>query len=726
MAGWILAVDFGTVNTGAAIRFPDGRVDKVKLDPNSDTMPSAVVVTDGKWRVGQAALNARRTHPDTFIGSPKARLGQEPLVLGDDLVSPAQIASHVLTAVHERAVRAAGGTEPDRLVLTHPVRWGRARLTALQEAAQIAGFSSDNIRLLPEPIAALHAHVPPGSLPPGSRVAVVDTGGGTCDVAVLQTTDDPSPGKDLLVVSQEGDDRLGGNDLDDLLYQWVLGQLRTSGRTDMVTALAAAEHLGAALTLLDVVRAAKQDLSEHTNAPIAVAVGGQEITLTVTREEYEELIAEPMSRAGALTSRALQASGTTNLAGLYLTGGTAYTPALAQALHKVTGILTAPLGDPKLAVAVGALKTPVAVMTPAELSALAQQLAQQRERGSQQAPPPVPVPPPSLSMAQSPPPAATPPPSAVTPAQSPPSAVTQTTGPRQAASGPPRVGPSGPPSGPPTGGGYASNAPGYPTAGGPPPGPPKQDVPPVTYAPSPPPSAPSYAQNYPAPGRPLAPMGPPQGPPAGSGGSGTGAKVALGAGIGVVVLLVLGFAGWWFLLRDPGTTTATCWDGTSSEEQCPDLSGKAAALHAFKPKDHVNESDCDRTSDYVPTGYTDAFVCRPSGDGTVFPTRWPSVQAATDAYAGFNDAGGSFTDAGTWSNADGDEMGRKWVLDLSTTSNIDLTELPGQYLFVYCYSDVPFCIEGSGPQSGGNAVTNNFRTMTKPEVRALKEYLDKQ
>jgi len=738
VAGWILAVDFGTVNTGAAIRFPDGRVEKVKLDPNSDTMPSAVVVTDGKWRVGQAALNARRTHPDTFIGSPKARLGQEPLVLGDDLVSPAQIASHVLNAVHERAVRAAGGTEPDRLVLTHPVRWGRARLSALQEAATIAGFSSDKIRLLPEPIAALHAHVSPGSLPPGSRVAVVDTGGGTCDVAVLQTTDDPAPGKDLLVVSQEGDDRLGGNDLDDLLYQWVLTQLRTSGRQDMVTALASPEHLGAALTLLDVVRAAKQDLSEHTNAPIGVTVGGQETTLTVTREEYEELIAEPMTRAGALTARALQASGTTNLAGLYLTGGTAYTPALAQALHKVTDILTAPLGDPKLAVAVGALKTPVAVMTPAELSALAQQLAQQRQQSARPAPAPTPVPTPPPAMApQAPshgqpypagpprqmasgPPRVTPPPSGPSGPSHPPS------GPSGPPGGPPGGRPGGPPPGPPSGG-YPSTGSSYPPAGSsyPPtsPGyPPTQASPPPTHTPPPPPSpTASYGQagGY-RPGQPPTTyMGPTTPRPKSS----SKTPIVVGAGIGAVVLVVAVFCVWYFGLRDSGTTAA-CWDGKSSEQECPDFSGKTAALHAFKAKDSLSPNDCDRVSGYIPEGYVDAFECR-TNSGSVYITRWPSPQTAADAFRNSTDNGISFTDAGTWSTADNDEMGTQWVLNLADAYNSDTTKLPGAYLLVYCYSDVPFCIEGSGPRDGANAVTSNFRTMTKPEVQALKRYLDK-
>jgi len=366
--GWVLAVDFGTSNTGAAVRFADGRVEAVKLGSASDTMPSAVVLTTGpgshgapekQWRVGQSALNARRTSPTTFVGSPKSRLGQEPVLLGDEMVWPAQLVAHVLTAVHARSVSAAGGTEPGLVVLTHPVGWGPARCDALRQAAVLAGFAADQVRLLPEPVAAFHAHGTVSQLNPGSRVAIVDIGGGTCDVAVLET----GPGGALAVIAQAGDDRLGGNDLDDLVYRWVVDQLTASGQTQVVAALADPQNLGSVLTLLDTVRAAKQDLSEYATAPVAVAAGELETVVTITRDEYETLVAEPMSRAAGLLTGALHDSQTTVLHGLVLTGGTAYTPALARALHEITGILARPLGDPKLAVATGALRTPGHLMT---------------------------------------------------------------------------------------------------------------------------------------------------------------------------------------------------------------------------------------------------------------------------------------------------------------------------------------------------------------------------
>ncbi|MCL2850257.1 MAG: Hsp70 family protein, partial [Micrococcales bacterium] len=340
----------------------------------------------------------------------------------------------------------------------------------------------------------------------------------------------------LLVVAQEGDDRLGGNDLDDLVYQWVLGQLTASGRTEMVTALAAPEHLGSALTLLDAVRSAKQDLSEHTTAPVGVSVAWQEMVLTITREEYESLIAEPMARAATLAARALAMSSTTHLAGLYLTGGTAYTPALARALHQVTGILTAPIGDPKLAVAVGALNTPGMVLDPAQLNQLSHEL---RVRRAQAAPPPIapPVPPPAGHPGHGPgpmpPPAQPAPPGAPTHAPEPPAPAPA--GPHPALVPQPTALVQGQPTP------FASPAPFLPDA--PRPAPKKKAVKVLAVA----------------------------------------LVAALLVGGGIVGGV------WWNHRESPAPLAlatdppVTCWDGSTGT--CPEFAGRAALLYAFTPAD---------------------------------------------------------------------------------------------------------------------------------------------
>ncbi|MCL2467578.1 MAG: Hsp70 family protein [Micrococcales bacterium] len=368
-ADWVLAVDFGTSNTAAAARYADGRTEKVQLDTSGpDTIPSAVAFADGQPRWGRSALHCRRTNPSTFLPAPKALLGQGPVLLGDQELTPADVASHVLAAVRTRAVQAARGKQPRWVVLTHPVDWGETRLADLRQGAVLAGFAPDAIRLVPEPVAAVYRYADPADMTVGSRVAVVDVGGGTSDVAILEVTADQG----LLVVAQAGDDRLGGNDLDDLLRGWVHTQLEANGRGDLVDLLAAPENLGAALTLRDVAREAKQDLSEHTFTQVPVAVAGHETVVTVTRDEYNLLAAAPIARIAALVTQAATQSRTTSLADLYLTGGTAYTPALSEVLQRVTGLLAAPFDNPKMAVSLGALSTPAAVMSAEEYSVAGQ------------------------------------------------------------------------------------------------------------------------------------------------------------------------------------------------------------------------------------------------------------------------------------------------------------------------------------------------------------------
>ncbi|MCS5732653.1 Hsp70 family protein [Herbiconiux daphne] len=358
---WALAIDFGTSNTAAATHGVVG-IRPLSLETNSTTMPSAVLLAGSVIVVGRAAENQRRLHPERYEGAPKSRIGETSILLGEQLVDPVLLVSHVIASVRDKALAQFGQVMPHRLWLTHPAAWSNEKLDALVQAAVLAGFDRAAITLVAEPIAAVHHFAQAMHLAPGSRVAVFDFGGGTCDVAVLERTSDSTPGSEYRILGADGDAHLGGNDFDDRLYQWVLAELSQQGEPELLAALEAPAGLGARLTLRDAVRAAKEDVSAYPSSTIAVGAGGREAAVTITRVEYEQLIAPDVERAAVLLRRVLDATGTppNALEALYLTGGSSRTPAVHRAVEAVIGRSPVTLDDPKLVVAEGALFTPVA------------------------------------------------------------------------------------------------------------------------------------------------------------------------------------------------------------------------------------------------------------------------------------------------------------------------------------------------------------------------------
>lgn len=671
--GWVLSIDFGTSNTAAAY-LVDGRVRPIPLESGSTTMPSAVVLTDSGYRVGRPAENARRARPDAFEGAPKRLLGKEQVPLGDREVLPEELVAEVLKVVRARAISRAGGTPPSRLILTLPAQWGASKRRALVSAAERAGFPAGQIVLFREPIAALHAYVEPSQLQPGDRVAVVDFGGGTCDVAVLERTADPAPGRDLVVVAADGDERLGGEDLDDRLHTWVLAQLRANGDGELVDLLQTPDHLGEALTLRTVVRSAKQDLSEHPDTEVAVSVAGQERVLRVSREEYEGLIAPDMARMADLTRRVLETSGTQRLTRLFLTGGTAHTPAVARALHEVTGILAEPLGDPKLAVAEGALRSPVLHDAGATL----------------------------------------PPPPGAPPAHQPPVPTSQVPPP------PPQVGPVGPgvPAGP------RASLPKVPPQS-PPQGPPQGPPAPPPYVPA---GVPVGAGAG-GPGGPVGPGGPGGGGPFVHGQSGGRPPAkpwyARGSVIAAIVIgvLVLGggtiaamaamVAGNGTTTGDGGSTTGDgdgdgdgggtdggttpspsvtptadppptidCWDGSTTTSTCPPLAGEAAAFWLFDPH-VVTEATCSPGDLSAVIGAVEEiYVCQwPDFDGNLLLLRYASVADATAAWTDYG------YEASQWFFTDVAEPGGNRFTGEFTREDATWADE------VRCLDSVPWCFE---------------------------------
>lgn len=354
---WSLAIDFGTSNTAAAY-MSRGQVHPIRLESDSNLMPSCVLAVDGEIRVGRSALNQARLHPERFESSPKRRLDEREVRLGDLSGPPEELVAAVLARVRQRADAVAGPGAPSRVWLTHPENWPPEYIGLLRRAAERAGFGRSVIRTVSEPVAAAQHYAATTGVTPGSHLVVFDVGGGTCDAAVLRAG---TGGTGFEVLGAEGDPFVGGNDFDDCVNEWVYDQLEARGDDAVVEQLDGTKPsaLRARLALRDSIRSAKEDLSLHASAVVSHFAGDDSVTLSLTRDEYDELVDDEIRRAVQLAERVLgHTIGVGNVDALYLTGGASVTPVLVRRLRELTGQIPATLDDPKLVVAQGALRTP--------------------------------------------------------------------------------------------------------------------------------------------------------------------------------------------------------------------------------------------------------------------------------------------------------------------------------------------------------------------------------
>lgn len=352
---WRLAIDFGTSNTAAAID-ANGVVRPVSLSDGGITMPSAVVLTPSGFRVGDEALNAQLRHPDGFERTPKALIGRGDVVLGGKIVSPEDLITEVYSSVRETALRRQNNEPPREVWLTHPVAWAPSQIESLRKGAIAAGFRPDTIRTVSEPIAAAAHYARNQQAAPGSRVAVFDFGGGTLDLAVLERA--PQSPVGYRVLAYGGDPVLGGRTFDARLLDWTLDTLRSRGHQELADRLhqpRTMAELRAQSALGSAVTAAKTELSTRPDADISVSLGEEDAVVTITRGEYERLIAGDIERAAKLLQDVFDRVSGERPALVYLTGGSSRTPAISRMIRERTNLQIATLDDPKLVTAEGAL-----------------------------------------------------------------------------------------------------------------------------------------------------------------------------------------------------------------------------------------------------------------------------------------------------------------------------------------------------------------------------------
>ncbi len=377
MSDWSLAIDFGTCFTTVAVRVeqadavsggesgasagaPAGAVTAVEIE-NSRYLPSLVCLDDdGRLLTGRAAVQLAAQRPERAEHHPKRALLRQPAVLLDDReVETADLVAAVLARAGAEARARCGGSDPTRTVLTHPADWSPADLDRLVEAAARAGVTAPE--LLPEPVAAARHHaagVPAGDSGP---IAVYDLGGGTVDTAVLRRE-----GAGFRAVAVAGDPDFGGRDLDQALYELLRDraldldpepwQRLQADRT------ATGSHQRSLLTRE--LTLAKESLS--STGTVYLTVPGYPEPFVVQGGEYRAAVTPALAASVGLLERTVSRAGLTpaDLGAVVLCGAASRTPPVADLIAERFGRIPELAGDPKAAVALGALTDPPAPPAP--------------------------------------------------------------------------------------------------------------------------------------------------------------------------------------------------------------------------------------------------------------------------------------------------------------------------------------------------------------------------
>ena len=349
-----LGIDLGTTNSAAVVF--DGTEWTVVRTRDGGLLTPSVVRLDSKGRVtvGARARKHLDRDPDNTRAGFKRLMGTSEaahFVACDRRLTAVDLSAEVLRSIRDD-VREQLGVAPDNAVISVPALFELPQTSATSEAARRAGFQ--RVELIQEPVASALAAGWSAESDAGGPWMVYDLGGGTFDASLLETRDGL-----LRVVGHDGDNFLGGRDLDRALVDVVLERLRADGtrveRSDPA-------HAAALRALTAAVEEAKIDLSRRDEVELSLpelfTIAGRrvDVELTLERRVVEALLAPLVDRSIRVCERLLSAHGlrADDLRRIVLVGGPTVMPALRARLAAAFGDRFATGHDPMTLVAAGA------------------------------------------------------------------------------------------------------------------------------------------------------------------------------------------------------------------------------------------------------------------------------------------------------------------------------------------------------------------------------------
>lgn len=343
----VIGIDLGTTNSAVAVL--EGKEPKIITNPEGNrTTPSVVAFKDGEIQVGEVAKRQAITNPNT-ISSIKRHIGEAgyKVKIGDKAYTPQEISAMILQYIKKFSEDYLG-EKVTEAVITVPAYFNDAQRQATKDAGKIAGLEVK--RIINEPTASSLAYGLDKDAE-DEKVLVYDLGGGTFDVSVLQLGDGV-----FQVLSTNGDTRLGGDDFDNKIIDWLVKGFKDENGVDLSTDKMALQRLKEAA------EKAKKDLSgvssTHISLPFISAgeAGPLHLEADLTRAKFDELTADLVDRTKIPFDNALKDADLTvnDIDKVILNGGSTRIPAVQEAVKKWAGKEPDHSINPDEAVALGA------------------------------------------------------------------------------------------------------------------------------------------------------------------------------------------------------------------------------------------------------------------------------------------------------------------------------------------------------------------------------------
>lgn len=327
----VIGIDLGTTNSCVAV-LEGGEPVVIPNREGMRTTPSVVAFTkDGERIVGEPAKRQAVTNPDRTISSIKREMGHDfKTNIDGKNYTPQEISAIILQKLKADA-ESYLGEKVTEAVITVPAYFTDAQRQATKDAGRIAGL--DVKRIINEPTAASIAY---GFDKDGKeeKILVFDLGGGTFDVSILELGDGA-----FEVLSTNGNNKLGGDDFDDILVNYISDEFKKTDGVDLKADKMALQRLK------DAAEKAKKELSStmttNINLPFITATqeGPKHLNIDLTRAKFDELTKKLVEMTLEPTKKAMADAGVTNsqIDKVILVGGSTRIPAVQEAVKKITG-----------------------------------------------------------------------------------------------------------------------------------------------------------------------------------------------------------------------------------------------------------------------------------------------------------------------------------------------------------------------------------------------------